>query len=74
MCIRDSNHILDTNLPVECGINRALIRSTTAAGKVTLTAQAKGLLSASLTLETVSYTHLDVYKRQLCRSPQRDIS
>ena len=48
-----NNHILDTNLPVECGINRALIRSTTAAGKVTLTAQAKGLLSASLTLETV---------------------
>lgn len=28
-----NNHILDTNLPVECGINRALIRSTTAAGK-----------------------------------------
>ena len=48
-----NNHILDTNLPVECGINRALIRSTTTAGKVTLTAQAKGLLSASLTLETV---------------------
>lgn len=48
-----NNHILDTNLPVECGINRALIRNTTAAGKVTLTAQAKGLLSASLTLETV---------------------
>ena len=48
-----NNHILDTNLPVECGINRALIRSTTAAGKVTLTAQAKELLSASLTLETV---------------------
>lgn len=48
-----NNHILDTNLPVEYGINRALIRSTTAAGKVTLTAQAKGLLSASLTLETV---------------------
>lgn len=48
-----NNHILNTNLPVECGINRALIRSTTAAGKVTLTAQAKGLLSASLTLETV---------------------
>ena len=48
-----NNHILDTTLPVECGINRALIRSTTAAGKVTLTAQAKGLLSASLTLETV---------------------
>ena len=45
----ENNHILDTNLPVECGINRALIRSTTTAGKVTLTAQAKGLPSASLT-------------------------
>ena len=49
----ENNHILDTNLPVECGINRALIRSTTTAGKVTLTVQAKGLPSASLTLETV---------------------
>ena len=49
----ENNHILDTNLPVECGINRALIRSTTTAGKVTLTAQAKGLPSATLTLETV---------------------
>ena len=48
-----NNHILDTHLPLECGLNRSLIRSTTAAGKVTLTAQAKGLLSASLTLETV---------------------
>ena len=52
-CSGENNHILDTNLPVECGINRALIRSTTTAGKVTLTAQAKGLPSASLTLETV---------------------
>ena len=49
----ENNHILDTNLPVECGINRALIRSTTTAGKVTLTAQAKGLPAATLTLETV---------------------
>ena len=49
----ENNHILDTNLPVECGINRALIRSTTTAGKVTLTAQAKGLPTATLALETV---------------------
>lgn len=47
------NHILDTNLPVECGINRALIRSTTTAGKITLTAQAEGLPGETLTLETV---------------------
>ena len=49
----ENNHILDSNLPVECGINRALIRSTTTAGKITLTAQAKGLPAATLTLETV---------------------
>ena len=49
----ENNHILDTKLPVECGINRALIRSTTTAGKATLTAQAKGLPAATLTLETV---------------------
>ena len=49
----ENNHILDRNLPVECGINRALIRSTTTAGKVILTAQAKGLPTATLALETV---------------------
>ena len=47
MCIRDSS------LPVECGINRALIRSTTQAGKITLTAKAEGLPSATITLETL---------------------
>ena len=48
-----NNHILDTNLPVECGINRALIRSTTIAGKIVLTAKAEGLPTETLTLETV---------------------
>ena len=47
------NYILNTNLPVECGINRALIRSTTQAGKITLTAKAEGLPSATITLETL---------------------
>ena len=45
---QDGNYILDTDLPVECGVNRVLIRSTTKAGKVTLTASAEGLLDASL--------------------------
>nr|WP_320060162.1 DUF4982 domain-containing protein [uncultured Bacteroides sp.] len=39
------NYILSTVLPVECGINRALIRSKVTAGKITLTAQAEGLTS-----------------------------
>ena len=38
---------------MECGINRALIRSTTQAGKITLTAKAEGLPSATITLETL---------------------
>lgn len=49
----ENNHILDKNLPVECGINRALIRSTTKAGKVTVIAEAEGLPKATLTLQTV---------------------
>lgn len=49
------NYILATSFPVECGINRAIIRSTTTAGKVTLTASAEGLKSASVTLETLPF-------------------
>lgn len=48
------NHILSLTLPVECGVNRALIRSTTKPGRVTLRASAAGLASAELTLETVA--------------------
>lgn len=49
----ENNHILDKNLPVECGINRALIRSTTRAGKIVVTAEADGLPAATVTLQTV---------------------
>ncbi|MDO4163578.1 MAG: DUF4982 domain-containing protein [Bacteroides sp.] len=47
------NYILSKSLPVECGINRALIRSTTKAGKITVTASAKGLPKASVSLQTI---------------------
>ena len=47
------NYILSKSLPVECGVNRALIRSTTKAGKVRVTARAEGLPEARLALETV---------------------
>ena len=46
----ENNHILDTNLPVECGINRALIRSLTTAGNVRITAKADGLKPAEISL------------------------
>jgi len=48
----EDNYILNTNLPVECGVNRALIRSTTKAGKIVLKAEAEGLPVASVTLQT----------------------
>lgn len=47
------NYILSTILPAECGVNRALIRSTTEAGKVTITATAEGLTAASISFKTV---------------------
>ncbi|MGM9478762.1 glycoside hydrolase family 2 protein [Pedobacter sp. GSP4] len=47
------NYILAKNLPVENGVNRVLIRSTTTAGKINLTAKAEGLTTASLLLATL---------------------
>lgn len=47
------NYILATDLPVECGINRVLLRSTTKAGKSVLTAKADGLPSATISLESL---------------------
>lgn len=46
------NCIGATSLPVECGVNRALIRSTTTAGKIMVRASAKGLKPASINLQT----------------------
>lgn len=47
------NYILSNDLPVECGVNRILLRSTTQAGKIALTARAEGLKPAMLTLNTL---------------------
>lgn len=44
------NYILSEKLPVECGVNRALLRSSVTAGKVVVRAEAEGLASASLEL------------------------
>jgi beta-galactosidase len=47
------NYILAKSLPVENGVNRILVRSTTTAGKINITAKADGLKSTSITLETL---------------------
>jgi hypothetical protein len=49
------NYILAKSLPVENGVNRVLIRSTTTAGKITIKATADGLKAASLTLTTIPF-------------------
>ena len=46
------NYILSKDLPVECGINRALIRSFTTPGTVRITAKADGLQSAEISLSS----------------------
>lgn len=46
------NYILSKIIPVECGVNRALIRSTDKAGKIKITAHAEGLPKQVITLET----------------------
>lgn len=46
------NYILSKDLPVECGVNRVLIRSTVKPGQIKLTATADGLKSASVHLQS----------------------
>ncbi|TCC91641.1 glycoside hydrolase family 2 protein [Pedobacter frigiditerrae] len=47
------NYILSKQLPVEGGVNRILVRSTTTAGKINITATAEGLKPGSIALETL---------------------
>jgi hypothetical protein len=44
------NYILAKTLPVECGVNRVLVRSTTQAGRIVLTAKSEGLKPATVEL------------------------
>lgn len=46
------NYILSKSLPVEGGVNRVIIRSTTRAGKIQLTAHADGMKPAKIELES----------------------
>lgn len=53
------NYILSSDLPVECGVNRVLIRSTTHPGKITLTATATGLKSSKLSFSSSKVKIMD---------------
>lgn len=62
------NYILSKDLPVECGVNRVLIRSTTKAGSVLLKATASGLKSATLKLSTNRFNTKDGLTKQFTSS------
>lgn len=53
------NFILSKSLPVEGGINRVMLRASTQAGKIALTATAEGLIPATITLASKSVSTTD---------------
>jgi beta-galactosidase len=52
MAMGVDNYILQKQFPVAGGVNRFLIRSTTKPGKITITATAENLKSATISLQT----------------------
>ena len=51
---KDTNGVLSKELMLEAGVIRVMVRSTTTAGNITLTAEAKGYKTASLTATTTA--------------------
>ncbi|WPO78465.1 glycoside hydrolase family 2 protein [Flavobacterium sp. KACC 22761] len=50
------NYILSKEIPVENGVNRVMIQSLAKVGKITISAQSKGLKPAELSFETTAVT------------------
>ena len=53
------NYILSRRLPLECGVNRVLVRSTRQAGQVRLAVKAEGLPEATATRESIAVDNPD---------------
>jgi len=58
------NFILAQSLPVECGVNRVLVRSMTTAGNIRLQAVADGLKSATLEWSSIPVPTIDGWSNQ----------
>ncbi|MDR0541342.1 MAG: DUF4982 domain-containing protein [Dysgonamonadaceae bacterium] len=56
---KESNYVGEKSLPMECGVNRVLIRSTTKAGKIKLIAKADRLPGASIELSSSPFKSID---------------
>jgi beta-galactosidase len=59
-----ANYILATTLPVECGVNRVIVRSTAEPGRIQLTATADGLQPATIELESRAVEVTDGWSRE----------
>lgn len=59
------NYILSKDIPVECGVNRVLIRSGIEAGNIVLKATADGLQPATITITSKSFAAKDGLALQL---------
>lgn len=46
------NYILSKDLPVECGVNRVLVRSTEQEGRMMIKAESAGLVSTTVSIQT----------------------
>jgi beta-galactosidase len=55
IAVGTNNFILSKNLPVECGVNRVILRSLPQAGKIILSASANGLKPASIEVDSVPF-------------------
>ncbi len=53
------NYILYKSMPVECGINRALVRATRTPGEIKISATAEGLQPAEVTFTAVPFEEQD---------------
>ena len=60
-----NNFILSKTLPVECGVNRFFIRSTTNAGNIVVNASANGLKTATINLQSKAFEVVDGLALQL---------
>lgn len=59
------NYILAKELPVECGVNRVLVRSQPQAGKIVLRASADGLKSAGVEIVSIPFAVRDGLAKSL---------
>ncbi len=59
------NYILSKILPVECGVNRFLLRSTTNAGNIVVNASSAGLKDGSISLKSLAFQAKDGLSLQL---------